>query len=203
MRPIAVAPVLLLLLSEPNGDALARCRDQKPVSWDIEIAPPGEPGERLVVTGRVLSKEDIKPVAGATVYVYHADIRGRYNQVGNETFEPKLCGVLLTNQKGEYRIRTVMPGGYSGARPHIHFEVWGRNVARQQLFVNLYLKGVVPTFVPNASAAPPLISGRVPDNPASMNRPVRRGEDGLLHCTHNLVVDAAGSLPLLPLPRKK
>jgi protocatechuate 3,4-dioxygenase beta subunit len=191
LTALAVAGILLSSAALPDSTK-TRCRDRDPQSWDIRVGPRGEPGEPLVVTGRVLSRQTNAPLAGVTVYTYHADINGQYNAQRNEGGEPRLCGVLRTNDSGQYRIRTPMPGGYAGALPHIHFEVWGTGVARQMLFVNLVTKGPLK-FSDTASvsemmrtwpdATPPR------DDPSSMERRVTRGKDGLLHCTKDLVVD--------------
>ena len=165
----------------PRDSEAARCRDRPPKSWDIEVAARSEPGERLVVSGHVLSREHRVPLAGVSVYVYHADAKGSYNREDTEGGEPRLCGVLRTNSKGEYRIRTVMPGGYS---PHLHFEVWGPSVTSQPLLLNLHRKGVVP--VPDTARVPQLT---LRDDLSATERRVQPGEHGVLECTRDLVVD--------------
>ena len=171
------------------GDARAvDCRDRKPTTWDIEVAPATEPGERLVLSGHVVSRAGRAPLAGVTVYVYHADAKGEYNRPGHEREAPRLCGVLRTNRGGEYRIRTSMPGGYEGFLPHVHFEVWGPRVQRQMLFVNLKPKAVVMD-----TSRALLLPGSAPalrDDITANTRPVYRGEGGVLHCGYDLAVDA-------------
>jgi len=189
-----VAPAVL------SGHAhAAGCRDRTPTSWDIEVAPNSEPGERLVVTGRVLSRADRSPLAGITVYVYHADAKGDYQHKGHENEPPRLCGILRTNQRGEYRIRTSMPGGYEGYAPHIHFEIWGLNVQRQPAFVNLRREsGAMDTVLAVMPGSdPPLREDR-----AGMTRPVRRGAGGVLTCTRDLMVEVKAAR-LLPGDQKQ
>jgi protocatechuate 3,4-dioxygenase beta subunit len=169
----------------------AGCRDRTPTSWDIEIAPRSEPGERLILTGRVITREERRPLAGVTVYVYHADHRGRYNVQGREDEEPRLCGVLRTNERGEYRLRTVMPGGYSGAPPHVHFEAWGPKLPRLATFVNLIAapreaRLLDTTRVPGGRERN-LRAAR--SDRSAMERPVVRGADGVLRASRDLVMD--------------
>ena len=49
---------------------------RKPAGWDLALAAPEEPGPRFVLSGRVIGW-DGHPLAGATVYAYHADAHGR------------------------------------------------------------------------------------------------------------------------------
>ena len=106
-------------------------------SWDIRLAPPNEPGERLMVMGHVRRLINTMPLAGMHVYAYHADGKGYYAPLGHETEPPRLAGTAITNAKGEFRFRTVMPGAYGGGPAHIHFEVWGPSMPRRAFVMNL------------------------------------------------------------------
>jgi len=170
--------------SSSPGRAHAGCKDATPTSWDIVVAPKSERGERLVVTGHVISGANA-PLGGINVYVYHADADGNYT-TSKDAKEPRLCGVLRTNEKGEYRLETSMPGGYEGYAPHIHFEVWGPKVKRQPLVLNLLLQsGTDPDPIPALEA-----KGIRPDRSAlaTYDRPVYR--DGkVLRCSRDLRVN--------------
>ena len=65
------------------------------------------------------------PLAGAAVYVWHADAQGRYSMyssdIENETY---LRGVQVSNDSGTVEFTTIIPGCYDGRWPHIHFEVF-------------------------------------------------------------------------------
>lgn len=103
------------------------CRDQAPAGASTRIAPDGEPGQRLVLEGRVLGPDGHSPAAGVTVYAYQADAKGRYSaQPGpDDNQNPRLCGVVRTDEGGRFRIDSIRPGAYAGGRSaHIHFEVW-------------------------------------------------------------------------------
>jgi hypothetical protein len=88
-------------------------------SWEVSLAPPGEPGVPFVIEGRVLGAGD-RPLRDVVVYAYHADAAGDYFRRGEK--KPKLSGMLRTNVLGQFRIRTVLPGLAEGI-PHIHFEL--------------------------------------------------------------------------------
>lgn len=176
-QPIVIGPAMSPVLDDARaaGDP-AGCKDQTPTTWDIEMAP-SEPGERLVITGRVLAGARLSPVAGVTVYVYHADAKGNY-ALPHEKEGPRLCGILRTNEKGEYRIRTSMPGGYDGYAPHVHFEISGAGIKRQYAFVNLLLQKGPPPGAPVAGV-----------DLSRLAQPVYRGADQVLHCTRDLVIE--------------
>jgi catechol 1,2-dioxygenase len=100
-----------------------------------------EPGERLVLSGTVLSSDCRTPVPGALIELWQANHAGVYdtNKPGNftEVTSFHLRGMLYTNERGQYEIHTIMPGRYpvppnlpglekyAGlTRPaHIHFRV--------------------------------------------------------------------------------
>ena len=91
-----------------------------------DVAPAGEPGERLEVSGVVYAADGRTPIAGASVYVYQTDARGYYrpeDAMGNRN--PRLMAVLRTDDRGRYSYRTIRPGSYPGTRvpKHIHYEV--------------------------------------------------------------------------------
>jgi protocatechuate 3,4-dioxygenase beta subunit len=94
-------------------------------------------GERLLLTGMVLSTQ-CKPLANATLDVWHADARGGYDNDGWG-----LRGTLVTDAQGRYSIRTLVPGRYLNGkryRPsHIHVKV--RAPRRTELTTQLYFDG--------------------------------------------------------------
>ncbi len=77
----------------------------------------GTTGTKLVVSGRVLSK-DCKPVAAALLDFWHADAGGNYDNTGF-----KLRGHQFTDANGNYRLETIIPGLYPGRTRHIHVKV--------------------------------------------------------------------------------
>lgn len=71
----------------PSADGPQRSRPLKWSSkpWDIAISPEGEPGDRLIVTGRVFGEVDSVPVRGIRVIAYQADWRGLYTRPGEDS----------------------------------------------------------------------------------------------------------------------
>jgi protocatechuate 3,4-dioxygenase beta subunit len=90
----------------------------------VVVPPEGEPGDPLIVEGRVLTASGA-PAGGLDVYVYQTDARGYYSPNGRDERNPRLRGYLRTDGEGRYQVRTIRPGPYpnSGPPAHIHYEV--------------------------------------------------------------------------------
>ena len=91
----------------------------------ITITDPAEPGTRMTVSGRVLGADD-RPVAGASIYVYHTDAKGEYVRGSSGGSDrPRLYGYLRSDSQGRYSFTTIKPGSYPNSRNpgHVHFEV--------------------------------------------------------------------------------
>lgn len=95
------------------------------------LAAPDEPGERLIVRGRVFDPSGTRPVAGVTVYAYHTAVDGRYNVP--DAREPRLRARVTTDREGRFELRTIRPGSYPGRRDpaHIHMQVSGGGYPEQ------------------------------------------------------------------------
>jgi protocatechuate 3,4-dioxygenase beta subunit len=77
----------------------------------------GITGTRLVVTGMVLTR-GCQPVANALVDFWQCDDAGDYDNVGY-----RLRGHQFTDERGVYRLDTIVPGLYPGRTRHIHVKV--------------------------------------------------------------------------------
>lgn len=93
------------------------------------IAPAGEPGEPLVLTG-VVSGADGKPRAGVIVYAYQTDAQGIYPRPEKSLGRwpdrhGRLRGWAKTDAAGRYTFETIRPGAYPQASvaQHIHMHV--------------------------------------------------------------------------------
>jgi protocatechuate 3,4-dioxygenase beta subunit len=84
---------------------------------------------RVTFTVTDLAKGGV-PFAGAALYAWHCDARGRYSMyspgVEKETY---LRGVQVADANGRITFTTVVPGCYPGRWPHIHFEVYRNRAA--------------------------------------------------------------------------
>lgn len=90
----------------------------------IVVAGRDEPGERLVVTGRVVHGST--PIAGASIFVFHTDVDGVYApglSTPEAELEPRLHGAMRTDVDGRYRYETIRPGSYDNNAAHVHYIV--------------------------------------------------------------------------------
>jgi protocatechuate 3,4-dioxygenase beta subunit len=92
----------------------------------MKIAADNEPGQRMVLTGRVLGA-DGKPRPGVVLYAYHTNAQGLYDRDSHNV--ARLHGTLVTASDGSYTIDTIKPGQYPGrnipAHIHIHLRQSG------------------------------------------------------------------------------
>ena len=83
----------------------------------ITLIEPGSKAPRLVVIGRVLTR-DCKPVKGALLDFWHADETGDYDNRGY-----RYRGHQFADADGNYRLETIVPAEYPGRARHIHVKV--------------------------------------------------------------------------------
>ena len=117
--------ILIALTACVNPAAQAPTIAEKGAPSRITIAAKEEPGERLIVTGRVVSTDGVTPLAGVSLYVYHTDVKGYYTPGGNDNRNPRLRGYMRTDPQGRYEYSTIKPGSYPNSTipAHIHYVV--------------------------------------------------------------------------------
>ena len=117
--------ILLALTACANPTLQAPTIAQKDAPPKITIAGKEEPGERLIVAGRVYKADGVTPLAAASVYVYHTDVKGHYTPEDNDNRNPRLRGYMRTDAQGGYQFSTIKPGSYPNSRvpAHIHYVV--------------------------------------------------------------------------------
>ncbi len=79
----------------------------------VNLWQPGDPGERMVVRGRVTSL-DGTPLAGVSIFIRQAD--------GTGTYTERYSTVLVTDERGVYQFGSVVPGQYYGVK-HVHVTI--------------------------------------------------------------------------------
>lgn len=118
-----------------------------PVSADGQVAAAGTPGERIVLTGRVLDGAG-EPVPDAMLEIWQADADGRYAHPrdGRARASNSFLGFGRsdTDAEGTYRFETVRPGRVPGPdgveqAPHILVAVYARGLLKA-LFTRLYFE---------------------------------------------------------------
>ena len=120
-----ILSILLALTAWINPTAQAPTIAEKDAPSKITIATKQEPGERLIVAGRVFGPDGITPLPAASVYVYHTDAKGYYSPGVNDNRNPRLRGYMRTDTQGGYEFSSIKPASYPNTRipAHIHFVV--------------------------------------------------------------------------------
>lgn len=97
------------------------------------IAPASEPGQPLVIHGKLVAKDGRQPLAGVVVFAYQTGQDGLYQRPGQSGW--RLRGWAKTTADGAFEFQTIRPGPYPGrAIPaHVHLSVDGPGVPREWL----------------------------------------------------------------------
>ena len=95
------------------------------------IAPATEPGDPLVIRGRLLDV-DGSPAANAVVFAYQTDKGGLYDKRENGPHSWRLRGWVKTDKDGSFTFETIRPGSYPNSNnpPHVHFTAFLENGGR-------------------------------------------------------------------------
>jgi protocatechuate 3,4-dioxygenase beta subunit len=149
--------------------------------FSIVVAAPGEPGDRFVVTGRVLDGN--KPLAGITIYVFHTDAKGLYARDGvNNDENARLHGAMRSDNAGRYRFETIRPKGYDGEPAHVHYVVIAAGY--QPRMFDLWLADDPILEQRRKEGLPELWFESAPGR--IVVRPVTRDANGTWHATRDL-----------------
>jgi protocatechuate 3,4-dioxygenase, beta subunit len=144
------------------------------------IASANEPGQRLVVTGRVIGA-DGKPRGGVVIEAHHTDASGIYLAEGAHGPNPKvaarLWGRLATAADGTYRIDTIRPGSYPGGGVPAHIHIRVQDGRHEQFEI---LQFADDRYLTPAMRAKDGVGGTF-----AAIRPVQRDASGVWHCTRD------------------
>ncbi len=113
-----------------------------------KITPPLEPGNVLVIRGRVWAQDTRRTLSNVTLDIWQANSQGRYDN--DDPQAPPAANLfvnrarLVTDEAGYYEFETIHPGPYQigprAWRPaHIHY--WVRHANYRPLITQLYFRG--------------------------------------------------------------
>jgi len=155
-----------------------------PMLSNIQLANANEPGDRIIVSGRVKTLDCSKVISEAIIDVWHANDAGQYDNSGYN-----LRGKLKSNAQGFYQFETVLPGKYlngSQYRPrHIHFKITAPNFP--EVTTQLYFVG--DTSIANDAAAS-ITSGKYDARDRII--PITKNDSGVYEGTWDIIIDGNG-----------
>lgn len=163
----------LCAVAQPRSDIPTRAPSDAPSK--VTVAGEEEPGEPLVVHGRVLGP-DGEPLPDASVFVYQTGEDGIYGPEGNRN--PRLRGYLRTDDEGRFEIRTIKPGSYPGSSiaAHIHIHVAPPDGEPEQVGEIVF-------------AGDPHLSERMRRNPFFTIVDLEPGDDGVLQASFRMQLE--------------
>jgi protocatechuate 3,4-dioxygenase beta subunit len=151
----------------------------KDAPWKVSVAAKDEPGDRLVVTGRVVAEDGKTPLAGVSLFVYQTDKTGVYSRPVDDNRRPRLRGYLRTDAQGRYEYETIKPASYPNGRTpaHIHYVVNGPGF-KEKIFEIVFDDD-------------PFVDQRIRENAKGEGsvfsiRPLTRDAQGILRCTQDI-----------------
>jgi protocatechuate 3,4-dioxygenase beta subunit len=127
-----------------------------------------------------------RPVAGASVYVFHTDAEGRYTKDGNADGElnPRLHGAMRTDANGRYQYETIRPGSYNNNAAHIHYIVRAPGYKAQLL--DLWFQDD-PILVARRKAGLSEVPAEIAKEAVAI-RPITRDATGMWHATRDIAM---------------
>jgi protocatechuate 3,4-dioxygenase beta subunit len=133
----------------PMSCAAWICRAEQDPPWRARVAEEKEPGDRLIIRGRVLRSPGGAAAPGTAIMVYQTDAAGIYSEKqGHPRETARLRGRFVAGSNGEYEIVTIRPGPYpgGGVPAHIHVNLVETGKEPREIFEfffsgDRYLKG--------------------------------------------------------------
>ncbi len=116
-------------------------RSHDSLTWQTTIAGLGEPGERLVLSGRVFKPDGRTPAPNVIVYAYQTNAAGIYPPANDAPSaygrrHGMLRGWTRTNAHGEYRFNTIRPGTYPSRIDPAHIHMILKEPNRQEYWID-------------------------------------------------------------------
>lgn len=100
----------------------------------------GLAGNRITVNGNVYTDDCKTPLSNALVEIWHCNANGEYD---NKSSKMLHRASWISNKKGEYSFKTILPGKYLNGklyRPsHIHFRITAEG--HKELISQIYFAG--------------------------------------------------------------
>ena len=113
-------------------------RPKAPIRQDLTFK--GQIGSIVEIKGSVFKQDCKTPLKNALIEIWHCDTKGKYD---NNSAHFHQRARWYTNEKGEYKFKTILPGKYLNGnefRPsHIHFRVTEKE--SDELISQIYFNG--------------------------------------------------------------
>jgi len=117
-----------------GGAPCGSCIAPEKLSWKTVIPPEKEPGQPLVISGKLFQPDGTTPAESTVLFVYQTDVTGYYNEK-DDASHPRLKGWMKIGADGNYEFRTIKPGAYPhrSTPAHIHAHVYGPGYSERSI----------------------------------------------------------------------
>jgi len=162
----------------------SKCIAPATMSSKIRVAPEGELGEPLVISGTIFQPDCKTPANSIVLYVYHTDATGYYS-ANDDPYNPRLRGWMSTGPDGRYEFRTIKPAPYPrrDTPAHIHAQIYSDKISEYS--IDEYWFEGDPLI--NNEQKKKLLTGR--GGPGSIIKLIRDA-GGVWHGTRDILLDA-------------
>lgn len=131
MMPPSVIVMVLFLTCNESHNAVNNNRDKSCSNLEagqkgfIQLTTNDEPGELLVIYGKIVDAKTNLPVKDVSLFLYQTDTSGIYNVSGGPDDQARIRGTVHTNEHGCFKIKTILPGDYPGQKNsrHLHYVI--------------------------------------------------------------------------------
>ena len=115
-------------------------RDARGLPWSLALAGSDEPGERMILSGRVHAADGVTPAPDVVIYAHHTNAQGLYANGSNETEwsrrHGRLRGWVRTNADGDYRFETIKPAPYPDMTMPAHVHLFVQEPGRRPYYID-------------------------------------------------------------------
>ncbi len=115
----------------------------KSLNWETAISDAKEPGEPLEISGTIYQSDGKTPAANVILYVYHTDAKGHYSPAPGATGlarrNGRLRGWMKTNERGQYKFRSVRPAPYPGRTDPAHIHPIVKEPDKNEYYMDEYV----------------------------------------------------------------
>ncbi len=125
-----------------NCEGCEAVRERPPATlgpvWPL--AMPGEPGQRLVLSGQVRTADGARPAPGVIIYAHQTNAAGFYAN-GSKLTEwsrrhGRLRGWVKTGADGQYEFLTIKPAPYPNRNLPAHIHLFIGELGRRPYYVD-------------------------------------------------------------------
>lgn len=115
-------------------------RDPAGIPPRTVLAGPDEPGERMLLQGRVLAADGVTPAGGVVIYAHQTNAEGLYANGGPETVwsrrHGRLRGWARTDADGRYAFETIKPAPYPSLTMPAHIHLFVGEPGRRPYYID-------------------------------------------------------------------